>query len=392
MRLKKFFFGALFSLFALSFVEASPLSVEGVARGGSVSRDWQLREIADVVRPNVVGYLSLATYFFPHPGQTALRSPFGRHDGYAFSQRFSTFFASEMGNSGWSLGLLWWIERLGWDSEDFILFPEYGDFSLVQSVQTAGLSILYNPLQFGLAGGIQYMNPEHVAREIYPAQSDSLGAWGYVFFGPFALQGAFGEGGWKMFRSMLRLEGKELYGGAYKGFTTYLPNLELTAYRDADSIRLGWEQNLYAQHLYGEAVFFLPDYGFYSASLKFYPDPSRLIAFEASCFREPDGDLTFGGAINFLMFRIAYNHVSDFEHLFGSKGTFVFELNFNLGATPTTFFGKNAAKSAPMETSSKIIHEQGSTYKKPEEPAARSIPRDRSEKNPDRMNPREGAL
>lgn len=353
-------------LFLPAFGLAAVLEAGDISRGGNITRDLQLREISDIVRPYVNGYIALGTYYFPLPGQTQLRTAYGVHDGYAFSQRVTAYFGGEIGKTGVSVGGLYWLERHGWDSEDFILFPDYGEFSLVRSVQTAGLSVYHNKMQTGFAGGVQFVNPEYVSRKAYVHESDSLFGWGHAFWGPFALQGSFGSEGWNMARAQLRLESKELYGGVSKGWRTYLPNLEVATYRDAsDSLRFSWEQNLYKQLLYGEVTAYLPDYGFYSAALKFYPDPSRIISFEATCFRDDDGDLTWGGGVSFLFFRLAYNHSGDIERLFGTKGTFIAEVSFQLGATETQFFAKNAAKSAPMETSTKTRHEQGSGYQKP---------------------------
>ncbi len=344
-------------------VLAAPIPAEALSQGGNVTRSSQLKEIGDAVRPNMSGYIGFGTYWFLHPRQTALRSAYGKHDGFAFRQHTEVFFAAPLGESGLSLGLLWWLERHGFDTEDFLLFPKYGEFSLIRNVQTAGISLVHSPLQLGLAGGIQSMNPEYVSEKIYASETDSLYGFGYAFWGPLAARVAFDSDSWKELGFSLRLESKELYGGKSKGWRTYLPNFDVSLYKDAsDSVRGIWEQNLFKQRLYGEVTAVFPDYGFYSAALKYYPDPSRLVSFEATCFKEENGDLTFGGGLQILMLRLAYNHVSDFNKLFHSHGTFVVELSFGLGSTKENFFGLNAAKAAPMESESRTIHESGSGY------------------------------
>ena len=354
-------------LFCVTALFSAPIHTENLERGSLVTRSKQLEEIAEVVRPSVLGYLSFGTYYFPHPRQTALKTDFGKLDAFAFKQRFTAYFAAPV-SQDFSLGFLWWLERHGIDSEDFILFPKYGEYALIRNVQTLGLSFHSKKLKSGIAGGIHYSNPEYVSERIYKPESDSLLYFAHFYTGPLLLQGTFGESGFSVARMELNLESKELYGGASSGITTYLPNIELLLFKGDDdypnleNAKLSVEQNLYRQRLYGEASFILPDYGFYSAALKFYPDPSRLLAFEATCTREENGDLFFGGGLHFLFFRMAYNHAYDYENLFHSKGTFIFEISISIGSTQNNFFSKNAAKAAPMETKSRIIHEQGSTY------------------------------
>ena len=363
-----------FLVASLSLSFASPITPDALSRGGRVSQENQLDEISEIVRPGVSGFIGLGTYYFPHPGQTALESNFGKHEGFAFRQRFAMYFAGPLGKSDFSLGFFWWLERHGFDSEDFLLFPAYGQFSLVRNLQTAGVNLSFKPLAFAFSGGIQYSNPEHVANEIYLPESDTLYGFTQVALGPLFGQVVFNENGWTSARGALRLESKEVLGGASNGIKTYLPNIDVAFYRDAkDSIKVKWEQNLFKQILYGEVEGFFPDYGFYSAALKYYPDPSRLVSLEATCFRKENGDLVFGGGISILMLRLAYNHASDIENLFGSKGTFVMELSFALGASDGKMFGRNAAKPAPMESTTKTIFEHGSSYKPPKDAGKEEI-------------------
>ena len=117
---------------------------------------------------------------------------------------------------------------------------------------------------------------------------------------------------------------------------------------------MNWEQNLYKQVLYAEASFDFPDDGFRSASLKYYADPSRMIAFEASCVRRHEragaSDLLWGGSVDILFVRLGYNSAFDYENMFHAKGTFIAEIKFQIGSVERNFFGRGAAKAAPMET------------------------------------------
>ncbi len=357
----RFLLALIFALCAVAF--AAPVPSGAVLAGGNVARDAALDEVSDVVRPGAIAYVTLGSYWLPHPRQTALRSDLGVHDGYAFRQRLGGYFSAPIQGTDFFLGFMWFGERLGWDSEDFLFWPYYGRYALIQSVQTAGATITSERWNSGIAGGIQYLNPEKVSR-IHGDESDSLYGFAHVFTGPLALQGSFGDGGWKSARASLHFESKELNGGVSHGIATYLPNFDVVAYRDAsDSIRVTYEQNLYGQMLYGEVTAFLTDYGFYSAALKYYPDPSRIASFDFTCYRDENGDFNFGGGLNVFMIRLAYNHAADYENLFHAKRVFVVELNLALGAKNGAFFSRNAAKAAPVESTTKVIHEKNSSYR-----------------------------
>lgn len=334
------------------FAGAAPIQSSAVASAGNVTRNAQLEEIGDIIEPGAMAYVSVGTYWFPHPRQTALRSEYGIHDGYAFRQRLGGYFAAPFNefDPDWALGFLWFAERHGFDSEDFLFWPYYGKFSLVRSVQTAGAALSSKKLGLGVVGGIQYSNPEVVSRNIYAAETDSLYGFGRVFWGPLGVQGSFGDHGWKYAMASLHLESKELNGGVSRGILTYLPNVNVSLYRHAmDSTRVTWEQNLYGQMLYGEVTAFVGGYGFYSAALKYYPDPSRIASFDFTCFRDSDDEYHFGGGLNIFMLRLAYNHAYDHENLFGTKRSFVVELNLSIGAKDGIFYGKKAAKPAPVQ-------------------------------------------
>ena len=87
-----------------------------------------------------------------------------------------------------------------------------------------------------------------------------------------------------------------------------------------------------------------------------------MIGFEATCLNrvrkkqlsddmvEEESDLLWGGAIDLLFARFAYNAAYDYENFFGAKGTFLVEFKFNLATIDGWLFNRGAARSAPMQT------------------------------------------
>ena len=336
---------------------ADAVSVDALASGGATMRDNQLREIRDVLRGGRGGYVDLGFNYIPAVTQTPLKSEYGEHDGFAFRHHMAGFAAGEVKKNNY-LGFLFWLERSGWDGEDFLLFPRYSDFSAVRSVTTWGLSYTFAPMDLTVAGGMQYQNVERVG-DIYPDENDSLlYSWAHLRWGHTSVQGSFHRSDWRSLRISMDLESREVYGGRRSGPLTYLPNLEVALYNgggDAgDSVRVSWEQNLIAQRLYGEVSFDFPSREFHSAALKYYPDPSRMIGFEATCLRRNvrsgAADLLWGGAVDLLFLRLAYNSSYEYEHLYRAKGTFIAEFKFSLATIDDFLFARGAPKSAPMET------------------------------------------
>jgi hypothetical protein len=332
-------------------VLANEISVSSLDHAAEISRDRQLREFQQAFQPGTNGYFALGVHYLPFPTQSALSSEYGTHEGFAFRHTMAAYFANPIANSGVDIGLLWWVERQGWDQEDFFILPDYGEFALVRSIQTAGMSFAFPKHRLGLAGGIQYQNVEKAA-PVYADESDSLYWWGHGLWGPTAVQTSFQGNEWRHVRISLNLESKEIWGGVSHGITTYFPNFDVALFNgdDDDSVRIALEQNLWAQNLYAEVVVFYPEHGFRSAALKYYPDPSRIISLDATCYRLDDGDLVWGGGITLPFLRLGYNHASDIENFFGSRGTFMIELRFALSAMKDQFFGLGAAKSAPMNS------------------------------------------
>lgn len=345
--------------FAVSFAVADAIPVDALSAGGAQTRDQQLREIRDILLGGRGGFVDIGFNYLPLPTQVTLESPYGEHDGYAFKQHVA-FFGSSKFDKNLHVGGLLWLERSGWDSEDFILFPHYGKFSHVGSVATWGLSFTQTAMDVTFAAGMQHRNLEYVS-DVYPEESDSLAySWAHLRWSGISMQGNFYRNELRSLRLSLDLESRQVYGGSSSGIKTFLPNVEATYYKrqidgsNEDFVRVNWEQNLYGQVLYAEASYDFPDDGFHSAALKFYPDASRMVAFEASCLRrvsaDDKDDLLWGGAIEFPFIRIGYNSSYDYDNFFHAKGTVIVELQFNLGTIDGFMFARRGAKSAPLET------------------------------------------
>ena len=339
---------------------ADPIPTEALTQGGLVMRDRQLRDIGLVMRGGRGGFFDIGYTYTPSSEQLQLNSKYGIHDGFAFRHHYGIY-GSWVLDSISHLGFLTWFDRAGWDSQDFFFFPHYGKFAHISSAFTWGFSYTNTKFDYTAAIGMQHQNLELAGSRIYPDESDSLlFYWAHARYKNVSFQGSFYRGTFQTLRLSLDLESRELYGGVGSGFKTYLPNLNATIYRrktngdDDNFIRLNWEQNLYKQILYSDVTFDFPDYGFRSAILKYYPDPSRMIGFEASCMRrhEHSGakDLLWGGSIDLLFLRFGYNSAFDYENMFHAKGTFIVEIKFHIGSVDRKFYGRGAAKAAPMET------------------------------------------
>lgn len=348
-------------LLSVGMALADAVPVQAVSMGGIQTRDQQLREIRDVLRGGRGGFIDLGFNYLPLPTQTPLNSQYGEHEGYAFKHHVDGFLSGETAKYLF-LGALFWFERSGWDGEDFFVLPSYNTFSHVSSVTTWGLSATQTQLDMTFAAGMQHYNVERVG-DIFPAESDSLlYSWAHLRWNFASLQANFNRTNVRFLRLSLDLESRLVYGGRSSGILTYLPNIEFTVYNESadrfssDRYRLNWEQNLYRQILYAEARFDFPDDGFRYAALKFYPDASRMVAFEATCIRRNqalDGSdkLLWGGAIEFPFIRFGYNSAYEYDNLFHAKGTFIVEIQFNLGSVDGFLFARGGTRSAPLETS-----------------------------------------
>ena len=345
---------------AVGIAFADPIPTEALTQGGLVMRDRQLRDIGLVLRGGRGGFIDIGYTYTPSSEQLPLKSKYGVHDGFAFRHHYGIF-GSWVLDSISHLGFLTWFDRTGWDSQDFFFFPHYSSFAHISSALTWGFSYTNTKYDVTAALGMQHQNLELASRKVYPHETDSLlSYWAHARYKMVSLQASFYRSSFQTIRLSLDLESRSLYGGAESGYKTYLPNLNATIYRrkknddDDNFVRLNLEQNLYKQKIYADVTFDFPDDGFRSAILKYYPDPSRMIGFEASCLRRHERagakDLLWGGAIDLLFLRLGYNSAFDYENMFHAKGTLIAEIKFNIGAADGKFFGRGATKAAPMET------------------------------------------
>lgn len=361
MVFKKSFSTLILTLAMASVVFADPVTTEDLSAGGAVTRDRHLKEIGEVLRGGRGGYFDLGMYYTPAPDQLPLRSEYGDHEGFAFRQHAAAFVTGNVAEH-LHLGVLAWVDRAGWDGEDFLFYPKYNSFSLLRSVFTWGGVFSNSEADFTLAMGMQQQNVEHVGK-VYSSEQDSLTyIWGHARWGFASAQVSLFEDRWRSMRFALDLESRAIYGGKSSGWQTYLPNVALAMYNtkgEKDSLALTWEQNLYEQRLYAEASFDLREAGLNYAALKYYPDPSRMLGFEATCTRRRKlagkDDLLWGGAVDLMFIRFAYNAAFDYRNFFGAKGTVLAELKFNLATFDGLLFGRGGAKAAPMEKNTKTI-------------------------------------
>lgn len=352
------FVGAFLVSFGMAFADAIP--ADALAAGSAQIRDQQLREIRDVLRGGRGGFIDLGFNYVPLATQTPLKSQYGEHEGYAFRHHVAGFGSGEVAKNV-HVGALLWLERSGWDGEDFIALPQYNNFSHIGSVATWGLTFTQTELNTTVALGMQHYNVERVGNVFEDEKDSLLYSWAHLRWGNFSLQADFNKTNVRFLRLSMDLESRLVYGGKAGGILTYLPNVDVALYNESDSkfsadkYKLNWEQNLYDQVLYAEASFVFPDVGFRSAALKFYPDPSRMVAFEASCIRrnkdlDRSEDLLWGGAIEFPFVRVGYNSSYEYDNFFHAKGTFIVEVQFNLASIDGFLFARGGTRSAPLET------------------------------------------
>lgn len=361
MVFKKSFSTLILSLVMATVSFADPVTTEDISAGGAITRDRHLKEINEVMRGGRGGYFDLGMYYTPAPDQLPLRSEYGDHEGFAFRQHAAAFVTGNVAKH-LHLGVLAWVDRTGWDGEDFLFYPKYNNFSLLRSVFTWGGVFTNTDANFSLALGMQQQNVEHVGK-VYSKEADSLTyIWGHARWGFASAQVSLYEDRWRSMRFALDMESRAVYGGKSTGWQTYLPNVSFAMYNkkgDEDSLALTWEQNLYEQRLYGEVSFDLREAGLNYAALKYYPDPSRMLGFEATCIRrrnrEGMSDILWGGAVDLMFIRFAYNAAYDYRNFYGAKGTVLAEIKFNLATIDGLLFGRGGTKAAPMENQTKTL-------------------------------------
>jgi len=294
----------------------------------------QLAEFQNAARPEYNAYLFAGIIYLPLPSQSELSTEWGTHKGFAFRQRLGMWRANEF--KGLLFGLGWFGERQGWDNEDFLFLPHRGKFSQINQIHTLGLTIADSSKHLLFGGGLQYLN----------AKNETMRWWLLGTWSRFSVTGNFHKGDLQFINTQLFLQARELRGDK-NSWQNYLPDLEFSFY-STDSVKMFISQNIFKQRLYLETAFWMHG-DFTWAAIKYYIEPSRLVALEAATTKKENGKIYFGGGITLPFLRVAYNHSEDYETFFKSRGIWIIEFRLALGTSGDSFFSLKAPKPAPNE-------------------------------------------
>jgi hypothetical protein len=301
----------------------------------------QISVFQSAAQPEYSAYLIASMIYLPLPSQSALSTEWGIHDGFAIRQRFGMWLTNNFdGKDSKSLtyGVVWFGERHGWDNEDFLFFPNRGNFSQINQVHTFGLTVADSSRHLLFGSGLQYLNAENKTFRWW-----LLGTWSR-----FSVAPNFHKGDLQFINTQLNLQARELKGNA-DSWQNYLPDLEFSFF-EKDSVKALISQNIFKQKFYLEGAFWLEPQDFVWAALKFYPDQSHLLlALEATATKKESGKVYFGGGITLPFLRIAYNHSEDYEEFFRSRGIWIVEFRLSMGTSGDSFFALKAPKEAPSE-------------------------------------------
>jgi hypothetical protein len=304
----------------------------------------QVSVFQNAARPEYNAYLTAGIIWLPLPSQSALATDWGIHNGFAFRQKMGMWLTDDFdgkGKKGLAFGFGWLGERHGWDNEDFLFFPNRGDFSQINQVHTFVFTIADSSKQALAGGGLQYIN----------AENNMLRWWLLGTYGRLSLFPIFHKGDLQVLNTQLNLQARALQGHR-DSWQNYLPDLEYS-YFSKDSMKIFISQNIFKQKYYIEGAFWARPSNFAWAAFKFYPDPSRLLlALETTVTQKENDKIYFGGGITLPFLRIAYNHADDYEKFFKSRGIWIFELLLSIGTSGDSFFGLSAPKAASNEISS----------------------------------------
>lgn len=342
----------IFLLLACS-VWSAVIPAENLAGQPVRTREAQLAEFSDAFKPEYDSYLGFGWLFFPAPSQQQLRSPYGTHPGFAFRHRFALFAQNPM-DSGSSrrTGMAWWVERQGWDNEDFLLLAPYSDYGAVRDIHTFALSLSDQTQGWGGALGIQWQNPEYLG-SLYAPEEDTLWWFAHATWDKLALQSVFHRGDWSMSRVSADLADRAIRGGDSTGWKTYLPDLEALLVHDPeDPLRVRIRQNLWRRLAYMEASWWPVNDRDRWVSLKGYADASHLLGVELGARQLEDGEWVWGAGIEMPFLRVSCNLPREYEQFFGNRGAQILvEFHLSVGTIDkTAIFARNGVGSAPMET------------------------------------------
>jgi len=310
----------------------------------------QLAVFQNAARPEYNAYLNAGMIFLPLASQSALSTEWGIHQGFAMRQRLGLWMTNNFdgqAKKGLTHGLGFFIERQGWDNEDFLFYPHRGEFSQINQIITSGYTIADSSRHWLAGGGMQYLD----------ASNETFRWWLLGTWRRFSIMPNFRKGDLQFINTQLNLQARELRGNK-DSWQNYLPDLEFSFFTK-DSVKMFISQNIFKQKHYLEAAFWANSD---SASLawaayKFYPDPSRLLlALEATVTKSDE--FYFGGGITLPFLRIAYNHANDYETFFKSRGIWIVEFRLSIGTSGISFFDLSAPKAAPSEISEKPVKQK----------------------------------
>jgi len=316
------------------------------------TRESQLREFHEAFKPEYDSYLGFDWMLLPKPDESRLQSPYGIHNGFAFRQRFAIFLQNPIDSSVYRMGFAWWVERQGWQNEDFLFIPPTSEMGVVRDIHTLALTASNAKKSWAAVAGLQWQNPEQVG-SLYPAEGDSLWWFSEADWKSLGVQAVFHREAWTQVRATVELEARALRGGDSTGWKTYLPDLEALVTRDsADPLRLGYRQNIWRQRLYLDGSYWVMQGEHANGSLLMYTDASHLVGLELGARRRDNGKLSWGVGIEAPFARVSFNLPREYDQLFHSHGsTILVELHMSLGAiSKESLFRRNAPRSAPMET------------------------------------------
>jgi hypothetical protein len=353
MKLQRFTFLVWFAL--ASALHAWTVSPHALAAQSSQTRESQLQEFGEVFKPEFDTYLGLGWMYLPKPDQSRLFTPYGEHNGFAFRHRLSIFFQHPMDSSSLRLGWAWWVERQGWEAEDFLLVPSYSNLGVARSIHTTAVTLADSAHALGAALGVQWLNPESGNNQVQQPEEDSLWWFGHATWRQFATQAEFHGAELSMVRANANLGARALRGGDSVGLSTYLPDWEFLWLRGAnDPIRLTWRQNIWHQQIYVHASAWPVQGQEGSGSLFFYTDASQLVGAELALRRTRDGKVLVGGGIEVPFLRVSCNLPREYDQFFASRGTQILvEFHMSIGAIKNrAIFRRNAPRSARMEVES----------------------------------------
>ena len=318
-----------------------------------LTRESQLREFDEAFKPAFDSYLGFGWMLLPKPDQSRLQGPYGEQNGFAFRHRFAFMMQRNPDTtSPIRTGAAWWVERQGFETEDFLAFPNYSDQGLVREIHTFALLLSNTRYDAGVAAGLQWQHPEHVGN-IFAPESDSLWWFGHATWGKLSVQTLFHRTEWDHIRASFNLGSRAVLGSDSVGVRTYLPDLSLVLRHDTSNpLCISASQNLWHQMLYLTGSWYPQQSGERFASLKVYGDGSHLVGAEFGVRHFHDGTWTYGVGIEAPFVRISCNLPREYDQFFKSRGNNVLvEFYMSIEAIAgKSLFALNAPRSAPLES------------------------------------------